>query len=70
MIKHGTFCINLSIGKILAGAQPILTSLHVKANKKNICVSGSPTDPKNSGPTLNFFSQKNPIFRITNLPEN
>ena len=26
-----------------------------KANKKNTCVSGSPTDPKNSGPTLNFF---------------
>ena len=34
------------------------------ANNKNTCVSGSPTDPKSSGPTLNFnfFFFKNPIF--------
>ena len=30
----------------------------VKAKKKNSCVSGSPTDPKISGPTLDFFFQK------------
>ena len=30
----------------------------IQANKKNTCVSGSPTDPKNSGPTLNFFFPK------------
>ena len=42
-----------------------------KANKKNTCFPGSPTDHNNSGPTLNFFSKKkNPIFRITNLLEN
>ena len=29
-----------------------------KAKKKNSCVSGSPTDPKISGPTLYFFFQK------------
>ena len=34
---------------------------------KNTCVFGSPTDPKNSVQTLNFFSKKNLIFRITNL---
>ena len=26
-----------------------------EAKKKNSCVSGSLTDPKNSGPTLHFF---------------
>ena len=32
--------------------------LHLGQKKKNSCVSGSPTDPKISGPALDFFSKK------------
>ena len=32
-----------------------------EAKKKNSCVSGSPTDPKISGPTLDFFFSKKKI---------
>ena len=42
---------------VVCGASKGCIHVH-KAKKKNSCVSGSPTDPKISGPTLDFFFSK------------